>query len=92
MSNIQAKVDESTQDRQRRFRQRATHHRLVRARSKTPGPVLAFGVLKDTSVKQGDAVAADQIALLGTIPYQDADWYFKTAGIQDFPFGVPRPA
>ena len=41
------------------------------------GP-LAFGVLKDASVKQGDNVTADQIEVMGTIPYQDEDWFFKT--------------
>ena len=50
------------------------------------GP-LAFGVLKDASVKQGDSVTVGQFELLGTVPYREEGWYFKTAGVQDFPTG-----
>ena len=48
------------------------------------GP-LSFGVLRDPGVKQGDTVSSDAIELLGDISYQDAGWFFRTAGIQDFP-------
>jgi hypothetical protein len=85
VSNIQAKVDESTQTVSVDFGNALPTIDSSGALQDL-GP-LAFGVLKDASVKQGDTVAADRIEVMGTIPYQDADWYFKTAGIQDFPFG-----
>ncbi len=48
---------------------------------------LAFGILKDASVEQGAALAADQFVRLGTIPYRGKNWLFKTAGVADFRFG-----
>jgi hypothetical protein len=50
------------------------------------GP-LAVGVLKNADAKQGDTVTADQVQILGTVPYRNDGWYVTTAGIQDFPLG-----
>jgi hypothetical protein len=47
--------------------------------------VLALAVLKDPGTGQGASVSGNQIELLGPIPYEDADWHFKTAGVQEFP-------
>jgi hypothetical protein len=48
---------------------------------------LAFAVLKDTSAKQGDVVDGQAVALLGDIPYRNPEWFYQTAGVQDFSFG-----
>ncbi|HEX2254990.1 MAG TPA: hypothetical protein VHQ65_17120 [Thermoanaerobaculia bacterium] len=45
---------------------------------------LAFGVLADDQVAQGQTVAASAVELLGPIPYRDAGWYETTAGVMDF--------
>jgi hypothetical protein len=92
VANIQAEIDESAQ---------AVTIDLGNALPVTDsrgtlekiGPV-AFGVLKDARIKQGDCVTKAQIELLGPIPYEDADWYLKTAGIQEFQYqksGVVEP-
>lgn len=47
------------------------------------GP-LAFGVLKDGQTAQGTVVTADQVVLLGDVPYRDAGWMVRTAGVQEF--------
>jgi hypothetical protein len=85
VSNIQAKVNESAQSVSVDFGNALPIIDSSGALQNL-GP-LAFGVLKDAGVKEGDPVTVDQIELLGTIPYQDQQWYLKTAGIQDFPFG-----
>jgi hypothetical protein len=46
---------------------------------------LALAVLKDPGTGQGASISGGQIELFGSIPYEDADWYFKTAGVQEFP-------
>jgi hypothetical protein len=50
------------------------------------GP-LAVGVVRNADAKQGDTVTADQVEILGPVPYRNDGWYVTTAGIQDFPLG-----
>ncbi len=54
------------------------------------GP-LVLGILKDPEVKQGDGVGSDRIEILGAIPYRQANWFARTAGIQHFLFGTNAP-
>ncbi|CEF49392.1 unnamed protein product [uncultured bacterium] len=54
------------------------------------GPVV-FGVLKDPEVKQGDGVGSDRIEILGAIPYRQANWFVRTAGIEQFSFRTNAP-
>ena len=47
---------------------------------------LQMAVLKTDPNTLQTTVAANQLAILGTVDYQQAGWYDKTAGIQDFDF------
>jgi hypothetical protein len=49
------------------------------------GP-LAMAVLKEQTDQVLTTVSADQIALLGTVGYQQPDWYKQTAGVQEFDY------
>src|SRR5262249_10885141 len=85
LSNIQAKVDEATRSVTVDFGN-ALPILDSSGALQDLGP-LALGILKDRAIKQGDSITAAQIAVLGTIGYQNKDWHFKTAGVQDFPIG-----
>jgi hypothetical protein len=85
LSNIQAMVDEATRSVTVDFGN-ALPILDSSGALQDLGP-LALGILKDRTIKQGDSITAAQIAVLGTIGYQNKDWHFKTAGVQDFPIG-----
>jgi hypothetical protein len=47
---------------------------------------LQMAVLKTDPDTLQTTVTADQVAILGTVDYQEAGWYDATAGVQDFDF------
>jgi hypothetical protein len=47
------------------------------------GPVF-LGVLTSNPTAIQATVTADQVAIIGEVPYQSADWYDQTAGVQAF--------
>ncbi len=49
---------------------------------------LQMAVLKTQPDQPLDHVEADQIALLGEVPYRVPDWYMRTAGVQDFDYSA----
>jgi len=49
---------------------------------------LSFALLKDDRLHNGANIDSSQIALLGNIPYQSADWYKQTAAVIDFDYSV----
>jgi hypothetical protein len=51
------------------------------------GPLL-MAVLKEQTDQVLTTVSADQIALLGTVGYQQPDWYKQTAGVQEFDYAA----
>ncbi len=51
-----------------------------------PIGTLQMAILKTDPNTLQTTVAANQVAILGAVDYQQAGWYDKTAGIQDFDF------
>jgi hypothetical protein len=51
-----------------------------------PIGALQMAVLKTDPNALQTTVAADQVAILGTVDYQETTWYDQTAGVQDFDF------
>jgi hypothetical protein len=84
ISNIQAEVNEST-------RSISADFGNALPTSESSGKLqdvgsLVFAILKDPGAKQGDVLDAQMVIVLGHIPYRNPDWFFQTAGVQDFPF------
>jgi hypothetical protein len=47
---------------------------------------LSLAVLKTAQVVDGASVSADEVEILGPIPYLEPDWYPTTAGVQTFDY------
>lgn len=47
---------------------------------------LSLAVLKAAQVDDGATVSADEVEILGRIPYLETDWYPTTAGVQTFDY------
>lgn len=82
VSNVQARVDEDAGT------VTADFGNALRVVDSAGAPVdigpLAFGVLKDPQAAQGAVVPADRVVVLGDVPYREAGWMARTAGVQEF--------
>ncbi|HVK54527.1 MAG TPA: hypothetical protein VM532_05795 [Burkholderiales bacterium] len=49
---------------------------------------IVLGLLKTDTPNVLVTVTADQVAIIGEVPYLQKDWYSQTAGVQDFDIGA----